>query len=389
MDHRFAVLLAVLALSVACERRPDGSPRDAAGADGGTAPLPPPPWSDGTTTVPPPPEADAATRVVSPLPSLAPLIDRIRPSVVNIIAELQVQQRVWDVYGRTTYVPRTVSNSLGSGFIIDAEGHVLTNSHVIGRANVISVQLDDGREIPAKLVGVERRVDLAVLDIDVENLQPLPFADSDRVRVGDYAVAIGNPFGLSNTVTAGIVSAVGREVTSEVPGYADFIQTDASINQGNSGGPLVDLEGRVIGINTMISAQGQGIGFAVPINMVKQVLPQLLAHGSVTRSWLGLWWRGLAADAARRLGLPPPAAPGGGRVMVVDVAPNGPAALAGLRPNDVILAFDGQAIDRPALFSWIASTAPVGRPVELEVWRDGQVQRVSVVPTEVPTEVPE
>jgi serine protease Do len=316
-------------------------------------------------------------------------VARIRPSVVNIIAELQVAQRVWGPYGRYSYVPRTVSNSLGSGFIIDVEGHVLTNAHVIGRANVISVQLDDGREVPAKLIGRDSRVDLAVLDIDVEGLRPLELGDSDKVRVGDYVVAVGNPFGLSNTVTAGIVSAMGREVTSEVPGYADFIQTDASINQGNSGGPLVDLGGRAVGINTMISAEGQGIGFAVPINMVRQVLPQILAHGEVTRSWLGLWWRELPAQAARKLGVP--SLPGGepARVLVVDVVPDGPAALGDLRANDVILKFGDEPVDRPALFGWTASTATVGRPVTLDVWRDGDVHRLTVVPAAPPTEVPE
>ncbi len=370
--YRRLLLPALLWLAAACGRGADGS--STAAADGSPAPLPPLP----------PPAVDAGPpREVQPLPSLAPLVDRVRPSVVNIIAEVQVAQPVRGPYGRYGYVPRTVSNSLGSGFIVDAEGHVLTNSHVIGRANVISVQLDDGREVPAKLVGMERRVDLAVLDIDVEGLQPLELGDSARVMVGDYVVAIGNPFGLSNTVTAGIVSAIGREVTSEVPGYSDFIQTDASINTGNSGGPLVDLQGRVIGINTMVSAEGQGIGFAVPINMVKQVLPQILAHGSVARSWLGLWWRELDAKTARTLGLSVP--PGqGARVMVVDVMPDGPAALGGLRPNDVILSFAGRAIDRPSLFPWVASTAPVGRPVELEIWRDGRAERVSVVPMEVP-----
>lgn len=383
MRHHARLLLPVLlSLATACDR---GTPQESpAGEDGrSSAPLPPPP-----PPPPPPPAGDAAgdgdtPRAVEPLPSLAPLVAQVRPSVVNIIAAVQVAQPVWGPYGRHGYVPRTVSNSLGSGFIIDAEGHVLTNSHVIGRANVISVQLDDGREVPAKLVGMERRVDLAVLDIDVEGLRPLELGDSAGVRVGDYVVAIGNPFGLSNTVTAGIVSAVGREVTSEVPGYADFIQTDASINTGNSGGPLVDLRGRVIGINTMISAEGQGIGFAVPINMVKQVLPQLLAHGSVARSWLGLWWRALDAKTARTLGLTVPAGQTA-RVVVVDVMPDGPAALGGLRPNDVILSFGGQPIDRPALFPWIASTAPVGRPVDVEVWRDGRAERLSVVPMEVP-----
>ena len=247
-----------------------------------------------------------------------------------------------------------------------------------------SRQLDDGRQIAAKLVGRDPRVDLAVLDIDVEGLSPLELGDSDRVRVGDYVVAVGNALGLSNTVTAGIVSAVGREVQADTPGYSDFIQTDASINQGNSGGPLVDLEGRVIGINTMITAAGQGIGFAVPINMVKQVLPQIVTHGGVARSWLGLLWRELKADAVRQLGIPPSPVAGAGRVVVVDVVPGGPAELSGLRPNDVILSFGGESIDRPSLFSWTVSLVPIGRPVDVEVWRDGARAHVAVVPRGVP-----
>jgi serine protease Do len=264
---------------------------------------------------------------------------------------------------------------------------VLTNWHVVRDANVISVQLDDGREVPAKLVGAERRVDLAVLDIDVESLVPLDLGDSDAVQVGDYVVAIGNPFGLANTVTAGIVSAVGREVTSEQPGYADCIQVDAAINQGNSGGPLVDLGGRVIGINTMIAAEGQGIGFAVPIDMVKHVLPQLIAHGSVARSWLGVFTRRIAPDVGRKFGLPPRASAGDGWVQVVDVMAGGPAERAGLRANDVILTFAGEEVARPVLFKWMASTAPSGRPVPLDVWRDGRPLRLEVVPIEPPPEM--
>jgi serine protease Do len=322
-------------------------------------------------------------RRVGPLPSLAPLVARIRPSVVNIVAERQVRTSTRDRLGRHVYVPRSVANSLGSGFIIDRDGHILTNQHVVEGANVFSVQLDDGREVPARFVGADEAVDLAVLDIDVEQLEPLALGDSDRIRVGDYVVAIGNPLGLSNSVTAGIVSALGREVTGERPGYADFIQTDASINQGNSGGPLVDLEGRVIGINTAV-ADAQGIGFAVPINMVKLVLPQILQHGSVTRSWIGLWWRVLDLDAGREAGLPAPAAGQTGWVLVVDVVPGGPAHAAGVRPNDVVLAFAGDAVTRPTLFPWAVSTAPIGRPVEVRIWRQGRDQRLEAVPVEVP-----
>ncbi|MBI5499477.1 MAG: trypsin-like peptidase domain-containing protein [Deltaproteobacteria bacterium] len=383
MHRRFLVLAAAGALAASCGRGERGSgPAPVPGPDAAVAPLPgpgPASLGDAGGTA----AAADVPRVLGPMPSLAPLVERIRPSVVNIVAAQQTRQIMVDPWGRRYWVPRT-SESLGSGFIVDAEGHVLTNDHVIGRANVISVQLDDGREAPAKLVGRDDRIDLAVLDIDVEGLAPLELGDSDGVQVGDYVVAIGNALGLSNTVTAGIISAVGREVQADTPGYADFIQTDASINQGNSGGPLVDLEGRAIGINTMITAEGQGIGFAVPINMVKQVLPQIVAHGDMARSWLGVLWRQLDADAVRQLGLPPSPVPGAGRVVVVDVIPDGPAQQGGLRPNDVILAFGDQRIDRPVLFPWTVSTAPIGRPVDIEIWRDGSAAHVTVVPMEVP-----
>ncbi|MBI5489579.1 MAG: trypsin-like peptidase domain-containing protein [Deltaproteobacteria bacterium] len=381
MHRRLPVLAAFGVLAAGCGRGAgDSGPPPVPAADAAVAPLPPPvPATGGDAAA----AVDDVPRVLGPLPSLAPLIQRIRPSVVNIVAAQQTRQIMVDPWGRRYWVPRT-AESLGSGFIIDAEGHILTNNHVIDHADVISVQLDDGREAPAKLVGKDERVDLAVLDIDVEGLAPLELGDSDGVRVGDYVVAIGNALGLANTVTAGIISAVGREVQADTPGYADFIQTDASINQGNSGGPLVDLEGRAIGINTMITAEGQGIGFAVPINMVKQVLPQIVAHGDIARSWLGVLWRKLEAEDVRRLGIPPSPVAGAGRVVVVDVVPDGPAAQGGLRPNDVILGFGGEPVDRPALFSWTVSTAAIGRPVDLEVWRDGGTAHVTVVPTEVP-----
>ncbi|MDI7268024.1 MAG: trypsin-like peptidase domain-containing protein [Myxococcota bacterium] len=356
-------------------------------ADGGGAPPPSPPPSgtpDAGDAAPPAAEAGVSPpRTVAPMPSLAPLVARVRPSVVNVFAEVVTPRWYVDPWGRRRYLPPAVRDSLGSGFLIDGEGHILTNRHVVGRGARISVQLADGREFPARIVGMEEDVDLAVLHVDVKGLPWIDLGDSDAVQVGDYVVAVGNPLGLSSTVTAGIVSAVGREITSERPGYADFIQTDAAINQGNSGGPLVDMEGRVIGINTAVSGQGQGIGFAIPINIVKQVLPQLLEHGVVRRSWFGVWWRPLDAAGAKRLGFDPGGDPGR-RVWIVDVMPGGPAEQAGLRPGDVVLRFGGQTVDRPPLFGWMASTAASGRPVDIEVWRGGRTVAVQAVPIPAP-----
>ncbi len=376
-------LLAVLAFTTACGR---GGPSGRADAAPDVAPAPlPPPTVDAGSPPPPPQDAGLADRIVAPLPSLAPLVARIRPSVVNIIAELQVAQRVWGPYGRYSYVPRTVSNSLGSGFIVDAEGRILTNAHVIGRANVISVQLDDGREIPAKLVGRDPRVDLAVLDIDVEGLHPLELGDSDKVRVGDYVVAVGNPFGLGETVTTGIVSALGRVMPGDGAGtfnYQDYIQTDAAINPGNSGGALVDMQGRLIGLNTAIFSRDggfMGIGFAIPSDMARSIMNSLVRTGKVVRGYLGVTIQDLSSELAEQFHLKSSKG-----AIVTDVTADSPAAKAGLKSDDVVLEYNGKPVsDSRGLSFAVAATEP-GREAPMNILRDGKAETITIKVGEQP-----
>jgi serine protease Do len=263
---------------------------------------------------------------------------------------------------------------LGSGFVVDKGGIVLTNNHVVEGADEIQVKLFDEREFPGKVVGTDPQTDIAVVRIDAKDLRALPLGDSDSMDVGDWVVAIGNPFGLSHTVSAGIISAKGRtrqDVPLDPSGYYDFMQTDASINPGNSGGPLLNLRGAVVGINTAIRGGGaQGIGFAIPINMVKQLLPMLLRDGHVTRSALGVRIidaHELSSDDRQALKLPDGLRISG--AVVEYVSPGGPADKGGLQPGDIIVGFEGQAIDRSAQLQWLASTAGVGRPVSLRVQR--------------------
>ncbi len=273
--------------------------------------------------------------------------------------------------------PSVVSiRSLGTGVIIDRRGLILTNHHVIEGAGRIVVALADGRELPARVIGSDGPIDLALLRVDADDLPPAPLGDSDELQVGDWVVAIGNPFGLDHSVTAGIVSAKGR-TTDEVRGgsknyYQSFIQTDASINPGNSGGPLLSTRGEVVGINTAIDARGAGIGYAIPINMAKHVLPMLERDGRVTRAYLGVYITPVSREAAEQLGL---ASARG--AFVVDVTRGGPADAAGLRRGDVILSIDGTAVDDKSL-PWVASTAGVDKDVEVVLWRGGREQRVTL-----------
>lgn len=276
---------------------------------------------------------------------------------------------------------------LGSGFFIDAQGTLLTNNHVIEGARTVTVRLHDERQFSADVLGTDPRTDLAVLRVrDAGPLTPLVLGDSDAMEVGDWVVAIGNPFGLSHTVSAGIVSGKGRsldDVPLDPSGYYDFLQTDASINPGNSGGPLLDLKGEVVGINTAIRGGGaQGIGFAVPIAMVKQLLPTLLREGKITRSALGVRVRDvreLTVDERDALSLPGDAR--GALIEHVDVA--GPAR-GKLRSGDVIQAFEGQSVERAARLQWLASTAGVGKIVMLRVLRDGKPVELQVTLGELP-----
>jgi serine protease Do len=269
-----------------------------------------------------------------------------------------------------------LTHGLGTGFVVDKNGVILTNNHVVEGARAIQVKLSDQREFPAKVVGTDPVTDIAVVRIDTKDLRPLPLGDSDVLEVGDWVVAIGNPFGLSHTVSAGIISAKGRtnqDVPLDPAGYYDFLQTDASINPGNSGGPLLNLRGEVVGINSAVRGGGaQGIGFAIPINMVRQLLPMLLRDGHVTRSALGIHIidpHQLSNEDRQALKLSDEKVSG---AVIEAVLTGGPADKAGLQAGDVILGFDGTHIDRSAQLQWLASTAGVGRAVTLRVQREGK-----------------
>jgi len=263
----------------------------------------------------------------------------------------------------------------GSGFVIRSDGVVLTNNHVVEHAKEITVALSDGRELPAKVLGRDPKTDLAVLK--VESKEPLPvveLGDSDALAVGDWVVAIGNPFGLNNTVTAGIVSAKGRAI-GQGP-YDHFIQTDAPINPGNSGGPLFDENGKVVGINTAIFSQGGGnigIGFAIPINEARELVPQLEEQGHVTRGWLGVSIQKLTPELAESVGTD-----GTHGALVAAVTPDSPAANAGMKAGDVITRWDGKPVDEPATLSTLVAATSVGKTVPVELKRDGKTHDVEV-----------
>jgi serine protease Do len=267
--------------------------------------------------------------------------------------------------------PQTAPTS-GSGFIIDTDGHVLTNNHVVRDAADITVTLNDKRTFKAKVVGADPGSDVAVIKIEGDNLPTLPLGDSDKIRVGDWAIAIGNPLGvLRGSVTVGIISAEGRSnlnIFGGTPEFQDFIQTDASINFGNSGGPLCNIRGEAIGINTAINPNGQGIGFAIPINLARHVADQLVAHGKVSRAMLGVNLAELTPEIAEGFGL----ASSTQGVVIQSVMDNSPAARAGIKRNDVIIELDGQPVSDLQKFRLRVSDMPAGRSVPVIVLRDGK-----------------
>ena len=262
--------------------------------------------------------------------------------------------------------------SLGSGFIIDDQGYIVTNNHVIEGADQIKVILSNDKEFDAELVGRDSKTDLALIRIKgAKNLSPLPLGNSDDLKVGTWVVAIGSPFGLEQTVTAGIVSAKGRIIGSGP--YDDFIQTDASINPGNSGGPLLNMDGEVVGINTAIIASGQGIGFAIPINLARGIIDQLKNKGEVTRGWLGVGIQDLTPELADYYGLKTEKG-----VLVTQVFEGDPAAKAGIKVNDVILRVDDKPVSTGRELSTMIANTPVGHKTQIELVRDGKKKTVSV-----------
>jgi len=336
------------------------------------------------------------------LPSFSELVNRVKPSIVNIstttvIKGPTMQDRFMgpgqtnpfkDFFGEEFFdkffgnSPRREykQRSLGSGLIIDREGYILTNNHVIEKAQAIKVKLSDEKEYDAAVIGRDQKTDIALIKINAK--QPLPaatFGDSDKLAVGDWVVAIGNPFGLEHTVTAGIVSAKGRVIGAGP--YDDFIQTDASINPGNSGGPLLNLKGEVVGLNTAIVSGGQGIGFAIPINVAKDMLPQLKTKGKVARGWMGVVIQKVTPEIAKNFGL----AESEG-ALVADVMEQSPAEKAGIKRGDVIVSYNGKKVKDNDQLPRLVGATEIGKKIKVGLIREGKQVEVEIVIAELQEE---
>lgn len=336
------------------------------------------------------PAALPATTQSQNIPSLAPMLEKILPAVVNIhvsgtrVQNQQIPEELKFFFGPNIH-PQQQSvrpfEGLGSGIIIDAtKGYMLTNNHVIDGADKIQIQLNDGREIDVKLIGKDAQTDIALLKItnakDIKNLTAVSMADSDKLRVGDFAVAVGNPFGLGQTATSGIISALGRSGLN-LEGLENFIQTDASINRGNSGGALVNLNGELIGINTAILAPGGGnigIGFAIPSNMAKNLSEQLVKHGEVKRGILGIKGTEMNSDIAKAFNIEAQRG-----AFVSEVLPKSSAAKAGIKSGDILVSVDGKRINSFAELRAKIGTSQVGKEITIGAIRSGKPMEVKVV----------
>jgi S1-C subfamily serine protease len=324
------------------------------------------------------------------------VVEKVGPAVVNITTDLSDPRRETfrsrnarqnDFY-RDFLRPRgrtPATQMLGSGVIIDAERHVLTNAHVITGSSRIRVTLADGREFPARLVGAAPNNDLAVLQIETEEVLPwIPTGTSDDLMVGEPVIAIGNPFGLfSNSVTTGVLSAIDRSLMVEGDYYYGFLQTDASINPGNSGGPLLNAEGTLIGINTAIYRGAQGIGLSIPISTANRVIAQLLEHGEIPPPWIGLEFQNL--DPALRSVMKLPDGVSG--ALVTKIEPDSPAETAGLKRGDLVISIDGHKVVQDRSFFEALATSLVGQSIELEIWRQEKIRKIRVVGADLPDHV--
>jgi len=319
------------------------------------------------------------------------LVKEVSPAVVNVSTTQVVRfnrPRMRQPFGHDPFedfwnnffgnMPREQKRrSLGSGFIVSDDGYILTNNHVVEKADEITVTLLDKEEFKAKVIGADTKTDIALIKINAgKKLPHVVLGDSERLEIGEWVIAIGNPFGLGHTVTAGIVSAKGRIIGSGP--YDDFIQTDASINPGNSGGPLFNLKGEVVGINTAIIQGGQGIGFATPIHLAKSVLSQLKEKGKVTRGWLGVYIQRLTPEMAESLGIP-----GKKGALVADVTKDGPADKAGIKSGDVIVSFDSRDVGDEHELPQIVAATPPGKKVTVVVIRDGKEVKIPLTIAEM------
>jgi len=323
-------------------------------------------------------------------PDFVSLAEQLKPSVVNIGTAKTVEPRApqyrgprnpggndlfeefFDRFFREAPQSSRKQRSLGSGFIISKDGYILTNDHVVDGADEITVKLSDGREFKGEVRGLDPKLDLALIKIDAgEDLPVAKLGESENIKVGEWVMAIGNPFGLEQTVTVGIVSAKGRVIGAGP--YDDFIQTDASINPGNSGGPLFNVRGEVIGINAAIVAGGQGIGFAIPVNMAKQIIPQLRDDGHVTRGWLGVTIQALNEELAESFGLETTHG-----ALINEVVKGSPADKTGLQRGDVLLAYDGELIEELNDLPRLVAATPVDKIVKVKIFRAGKERVVKV-----------
>lgn len=314
----------------------------------------------------------------------------VKDSIVNIRTKKTVTVNTYNpleelLYGRSGGQEKRESGSLGSGFVVSKDGYVVTNNHVIDGADEIYVKFSNGREYRTKLVGTSPEVDIAVLKIDSnETFKPLEFANSDQVQIGQWSIAFGNPLGLNDSMTVGIVSAAGRSSLG-IEEIENFIQTDAAINQGNSGGPLIDITGKVIGVNTAIYSQSGGsvgIGFAIPANLVTTVKDSIIATGKFEKPYIGIYLGNLDADKVKTLNLK-----SSNGVFIAGTVPNGPAAAAGITKNDIITAVDGKEVNSAGAFVGEIAAKKVGQSVKLTISRNGKTSEVSVTLAKTPNAI--
>jgi len=326
-----------------------------------------------------------------PTTSYAPIIKKVSPSVVNIYTsktlrlDPALRQYLREMYGFDRVPSERRQQSLGSGIIVSQDGYILTNNHVVEGADEVKVALPDEKTVyDATVVGTDPQTDIAVVKVAAENLPSITFADSGKIEVGDVTLAIGDPFGVGQTVTMGIVSAKDRGGIG-ITNYEDFIQTDASINPGNSGGALVDAEGRLVGINTAILSRtggNQGIGFAVPVNLARYVMERIVVDGKVTRGYLGVKIQPITSDIAKQSKLSQPVG-----ALIAEVTPGSPGEQAGLKPGDVVTEFDGKSVTDSRHLQLMVAEKPPGSRVSMKIVREGKEQTLTAQLGELPAQI--